>query len=121
MCTMTDPKVLLFIYLLLLKNYTLLVSCQEVLVYRGTGVDYNSSPKSNTFYNQTVILGGLFAMHTSEENVCARIRTHVLQYIEAMALTIDGINNDTSFLPGVLWPMRYVTHVNFPTLHLNKC
>ena len=40
-------------------------------------------------------------MHTSENNECARIRTHVLQYIEAMALTIGRINNNTRFLPGV--------------------
>ena len=77
------------------------MSCQD-LVYRGTGVDYNGRQNSNVFNNQTVILGGLFSVHTSENNECSqRVRTHIIQYIEAMALTIARINNDTNLLPGI--------------------
>ena len=98
---MTDPKVLLFVFLLLLKDHTLLVSCQEDFVYRGTGVDYKGSHNSNTFNNQTVILGGLFAIRKIEINECARVRARIFQIPEAMALAIDRINNDTNILPGV--------------------
>ena len=98
---MIDPKILLFVFLLLLKDHSLLVSCQKDFVYRGTGVDYKGSHNSNTFNNQTVILGGLFAIHKNENNECARVLTRVFQIPEAMALAIDRINNDTSFLPGV--------------------
>ena len=98
---MIDPKVLLFVFLLLLKDRTLPVSCQDDLVYRGTGVDYKDSHNSNTFDNQTVILGGLFSIRTNENNECARVRTNIIQIIEAMALTTDRINNDNTFLPGI--------------------
>ena len=98
---MIDPKILLFVFLLLLKDHSLLVSCQEDFVYRGTGVDYKGSDNSNTFNNQTVILGGLFAIRKNENNECARVLTRVFQIPEAMALAIDRINNDTNILPGV--------------------
>ena len=99
-----NPKVmiLLLVFVLvvyLLKNHH--VSCQD-LVYRGTGVDYNGRQNSNVFNNQTVILGGLFSVHTSENNECSqRVHTHIIQYIEAMVLTIARINNDTNLLPGI--------------------
>ena len=98
---MIDPKILLFVFLLLLKDHSLLVSCQEDFVYRGTGVDYKGSHNSNIFNNQTVILGGLFAIRKNENNECARVLTRVFQIPEAMALAIDRINNDTNILPGV--------------------
>jgi hypothetical protein len=92
----------IFVLLLnLLNNHTSV--CQEDLVYRGTGVDHcnggcNSDILNN---NQTIIIGGLFSVHTNENNACGRVRTHIIQYVEAMALIVDRINNDTNFLPGV--------------------
>ena len=83
----------------LLENH--ISVCQEDLVYRGTGVDYNDRHNSDILNNQTVILGGLFSIHENENNRCGRVHTHIIQLVEAMALTIDRINNDTNFLPGV--------------------
>ena len=93
---------LVLVILLLLENHNVSVSCQEDLVYRGTGVEYNGSRhSSNTFDNQTIIIGGLFSIHLNENSECARIRTRSIQIIEAMVLTIDRINNDASLLQGV--------------------
>ena len=92
-----------FVLLLnLLTNYTSV--CQEDSVYRGTGVDHcNIGCNSDILSNQTIILGGLFPVHTNENNACGRVRTHntIIQLVEAMVLTVDRINNDTNFLPGV--------------------
>ena len=98
---MSPKKIVLSVFLLLLKNEVLMVSCQEDLVYRGTGVDYNGRHNSYTINNQTVILGGLFSIRTNENNECAHVRTNIIQIIEAMALTTDRINNDNTFLPGI--------------------
>ena len=98
---MSPKKIVLSVFLLLLKNEVLMVSCQEDLVYRGTGVDYNGRHNSYTINNQTVILGGLFSIRTNENNECAHVRTNIIQIIEAMALTTDRINNNNTFLPGI--------------------
>ena len=97
---MSPKKIVLSVFLLLLKNEVLMVSCQD-LVYRGTGVDYNGRHNSYTINNQTVILGGLFSIRTNENNECAHVRTNIIQIIEAMALTTDRINNNNTFLPGI--------------------
>ena len=60
----------LFILLLILARYTVgPVFCQgdEGLVYFGTGT--NGSHNREYFNNYTVILGGLFSIHTDENNV----------------------------------------------------
>ena len=99
-CSMNAVK-LLFIILLLLRSRSLFVSCQEGLVYRGTGVDYNGRHNSGIYNNQTIILGGLFSIHASEDNICTHIPPLFIQDVEAMALAVDTINNDTNILPGV--------------------
>ena len=102
---MTDLKIsktLLLVFLLLLKDHILLVSCQEDVVYRGTGVDYKGRNNTTIYNNQTVILGGLFSIHSNEKSKCDRdVRINPVQYSEAMALAVNRINNDTHFLPGV--------------------
>ena len=91
-----------FVVLLTLHTNYYMSVCQEDSVYRGTGVDHcNDGCSSDIFSNQTIILGGLFPAHTNENNACGRVRTHIIQLVEAMVLTIDRINNDTNFLPGV--------------------
>lgn len=92
-------SVFVFLLISLLKNHVSV--CQEDSVYRGTGVDYNGRHNSDVLNDQTIILGGLFSIHENENNRCGRVRTHIIQYIEAMALTIDRINNNTNFLPGI--------------------
>ena len=93
-----NPKpVFVLLFSLLCQNYAL---CQD-LVYKGTGVDYDGGHNSDVLNNQTVILGGLFAIHENENNECGHVRTHIIQLAEAMALTIARINNDTNFLPGI--------------------
>ena len=87
--------------LLLIVLLSVSVSCQEDLVYRGTGVDYDGRRNRDFFDNHTIILGGVFSIHTNENNECTRILPYFIQDIEAMALTIDRINNDTNILPGV--------------------
>ena len=90
-----------FVLLLtLFNNYTSV--CQDDSVYRGTGVDNHADGRNaDILNNQTIILGGLFPVHKNENNACGRVRTHIVQLIEAMVLTVDTINNDTNFLPGV--------------------
>ena len=87
--------------LLLIVLLSVSISCQEDLVYRGTGVDYDGRRNRDFFDNHTIILGGVFSIHTNKNNECTRILPYIIQDIEAMALTIDRINNDTNFLPGV--------------------
>ena len=102
---MTDlkiSKILLLVFLLLLKDHILLVSCQEDVVYRGTGVDYKGRNNTTIYNNQTVILGGLFSIHSNEKSKCDRdVRINPVQYSEAMALAVNRINNDMHFLPGI--------------------
>ena len=64
-------------------------------------MDYNGRHNSDFFDNHTVILGGLFSIHTNENNICTHILPYFVQDIEAMAFTINRINNDTNILPGV--------------------
>ena len=102
MYSMNTTAKSLSIFVLLLGSYTVSVSCQEDngLVYSGTGV--NGSNGRN-ISNHTVVLGGLFSIYTSENNLCARVRPHMsaIQYVEAMVLTVDKINHDKNILPGV--------------------
>ena len=98
-----NQKLQLSAFVVLLTLHTNYMSvCQEDSVYRGTGVDHcNGGCNSDILSNQTIILGGLFPVHTNENNACGRVRAHIIQLVEAMVLTVHRINNDTNFLPGV--------------------
>ena len=95
--TVSDSLFILF----LLASYTGSVSCQRDagLVYFGTGT--NGSHSREGINNYTIVLGGLFSIHTVENNMCSRIHETPIQYVEAMVLTVDRINNDDKLLPGV--------------------
>ena len=100
MSEMYTIAVLLFV-LLLLASYTGSVLSQrdEGLVYFGTGT--NGSHDREDFYNYTVVLGGLYSVYENDNNTCGRLRRRAIQYIEAMVLAVDKINNDEDLLPGV--------------------
>ena len=99
-------RCVIFVYMLLtLEHCTLFTLCQEKrangLVYTGTGV--NGSCKLTSADNQIVVLGGLFAIHRSENKMCAYpgINPVMIQDVEAMVQTVDKINRDENFIPGV--------------------
>ena len=95
--TVSDSLFILF----LLASYTGSVSCQRDVgqVYFGTGT--NGSNNGEDINNYTIVLGGLFSIHINENNMCDRIHETPIQYVEAMVLTVDRINNDDKLLPGV--------------------
>lgn len=92
--------------LLFLECYGVLFAlCQaeEDMVYIGTGVNGSYDGKEILSVNNTILLGGLFAIHESQNGVCARsgIQSMILQDVEAMVLSIDRINKDKKLLPGI--------------------
>ena len=96
------------IFALIFASYGLpCVSCQTsgAIVYIGTGVNgsYDGKEWMDLPTNNTVLLGGLFAIHSSKDNMCAHqdIQPMIIQDIEAMVLSIDKINKDKKLLPGI--------------------
>lgn len=88
----------MFMLILIVELFgqVLLTEGQETKVYIGTGVDGLSDNG-----NAVVILGGLFVVHLMEDGKCTNLLDPSIQRIEAMALAVQKINDDTNFLPGV--------------------
>ncbi|XP_071959952.1 metabotropic glutamate receptor 8-like [Antedon mediterranea] len=53
--------------------------------------------------NNTIVLGGMFPVHTSSEDgqTCGPLRESGIQRLEAMFFAVDQINANTSLLPGI--------------------
>ena len=58
---------------------------------------YQSAKLTND--NTTVLLGGLFPVHSNSE--CDMLLNDSVQLVESMAHTINRINNDSTLLPGI--------------------
>ena len=68
------------------------------ITYIGTGVNVSVEKKGDS---DVVVLGGLFNIRRFDGNLCADINWQGLHSSEAMVLTVDNINSNKSFLPGV--------------------
>ena len=80
----------------------LLQSRAAVGIVSTQGVVYRTANTTQAGLTNTVLLGGLFPVHSSSsDQVCTALRLSAVQIVEAMVLAIDTINNDTSLLPGV--------------------
>lgn len=83
---------------------SVLLQCRAAMGIVSTqGVVYRSENTTQAGLTNTVLLGGLFPVHSSGENQasCGALRPSAVQIVEAMVLAINTINNDTSLLPGV--------------------
>ena len=56
---------------------------------------------TTTTTNDTVLLGGLFAVHSNEGGVCGKINAGPLIDVQAMVFAVDSINRDPNLLPNV--------------------
>ena len=73
----------------------LLLVLSAIVVHTG-GVSYTGNKGTD------IVLGGLFPVHKNEANgVCGSILDLGVQRLEAMAFTIDVINNSSELLPGL--------------------
>ena len=67
-------------------------------VYVGTGVGGSVNVEAT---NDVLVLGGLFPVHSNEDNSCGGVLDLGIQRLEAMVLATQKINSDPSLLPGV--------------------
>ena len=67
------------------------VSCETNDLYETSGV---------TNDGRTVLLGGLFPVHSATEG-CEELQDFAVQQVEAMAFAIDCVNDDPTLLPNV--------------------
>ena len=83
---------------LMLLNLLFLTKMSFCQVYVGTGVGGSVHVEAG---NDVLVLGGLFPIHSNEDNQCGSILDLGVQRLEAMVLATQHINDDPDFLPGV--------------------
>ena len=72
------------------------VAGEETKVYSGTGTVASAPPPQD---KPIILLGGLFPVHTNEDNLCGEILDLGLQRLEAMVMATQLINASPDLLP----------------------